>query len=163
MHITNIPSDDYTLIITKGNDCSLELSITAPSCGYQINTAQKDADCSQSCNGEAEVTISPANSDLVITWDDEIGENTLLGACYGKHTLRVADGACVVEKTVDVLAVSSECSNEEEPECDLFDLNLSGRNNGTTFQRTPRILCILSYRRHRMPVCLPWQRCNTRG
>ena len=48
----------------------------------------------------------------------------------------MADGSCVVEKPIDIGADNTVCPDEEEPECNSFNLTLSGENSGTTFERT---------------------------
>lgn len=91
--ISNLPSANYTVIVTDANGCTSEQSVpVAPAnCLMAANTTSNDVSCNGAANGTATVTLNNGLSPFSYAWSNGETTASISDLTPGTYTVEVTD------------------------------------------------------------------------
>lgn len=119
--ITGVTADDYTVVVTDGNGCSVTETYTVPNNpGNLAVTATVTPELCSNSNGAINQTTTGGNGTLAYSWDSGQTTQDITGLSTGTYICTITDETgCSVENTYtvgqqsgDISVVGSNITNE---------------------------------------------------
>lgn len=91
--ITDLPSANYTVIVTDANGCTAEQTVpVAPAnCAIVANIASNNVSCNGANDGQATVTLTNGLSPFTYQWSNDENTATVQNLAPGTYTVEVTD------------------------------------------------------------------------
>ncbi len=138
--VTNLYAGYYQLTVTDANGCSGFENVWVPGAGISINGSALPALCSDSNDGEIDITVTPGGS-YTYLWSNGETTEDVNNLYAGFYTVTVSNGTCSVTDSFTVggpapiqlnysSLPASGCSTADAQ----IDLNAVGGNGGFSYE-----------------------------
>ena len=105
--LANVGAGAYTFTVTDANGCTKTatyvLTNPAPLSVQLVQSASKDPNCNQGCDGVLRVQAQGGTAPYTYRWNDNQASNQATGLCAGQHTVTVTDAkGCTFSATYEL-------------------------------------------------------------
>ena len=104
--LSNLPADDYTVIVTDMNGCkdTITTTVSEPAAPLALSGVVDDVNCFGISDGAIDVTITGGTMPYTFAWSNGAVTEDITAIPAGTYTLTVTDAnGCTISETFDVI------------------------------------------------------------